>query len=246
MLTVCFVFVSPLHSPPCSAPLIHFTCLGKGIPTEANSNMHLPDDPWPWADKVTSTDFYNHFCHHASLLFSLPEIVSKKKKKIVKKKLRTNLLLWCPPGSSWQKHQDNDSKAWEVNRNCKGCWRDRRPKGDRALKLAHQRKIHLSILRDFLLNINWGGKLALKCQKWAKKTPKHKKVSWWVYNLIYTRLGYVIYLNGQQFTLKNYWFDLLLDRHTFPRFKWLFFGNSLSLSWHSRKPFCVVLHVISV
>lgn len=86
MLTVCFVFVSPLHFPPCSAPLIHFTCLGKGIPTEANSNMHLPNDPWPWADKVTSTDFYNHFCHHASLLFSLPEIVRKKKIVVKKKK----------------------------------------------------------------------------------------------------------------------------------------------------------------
>lgn len=59
--------LSPLRVSPCPAPLIHSTRLGKGFPSEANSNVHLPSDPWPWADKVTSHDFYSRFCLYTSL-----------------------------------------------------------------------------------------------------------------------------------------------------------------------------------
>lgn len=56
---------------PLSAPLVHSSHLGKGCPSEANSSVHLPSDPWTWVDKVTSHDFYSRFCLHTSLCASL-------------------------------------------------------------------------------------------------------------------------------------------------------------------------------
>lgn len=66
---------APSHSfTPCTpllpTSLTHSTHLKKGFPSEANSNMHLPSDPWPWADKVTSRDFYSRFWLHTSVRVS--------------------------------------------------------------------------------------------------------------------------------------------------------------------------------
>lgn len=71
-LSVSFTYVSP-----CPALLIHSARLGKGLPSGANSSVNLPSDPWPWADKVTSHNFYSRFCLHTSLCVALLEIVSR-------------------------------------------------------------------------------------------------------------------------------------------------------------------------
>lgn len=71
LLTVCSVSLfHPCVPPPPPTSLTHSTHLEKGFPSEANSNMHLPSDPWPWADKVTSHDFYSRFWLHTSLCVS--------------------------------------------------------------------------------------------------------------------------------------------------------------------------------
>lgn len=68
VFTVCFVSLFHLCvSLPAKLLSFFLLRLGKGFPSEANSNLHLPSDPWPWADKVTSHDFYSRFCLHTSL-----------------------------------------------------------------------------------------------------------------------------------------------------------------------------------